>query len=173
MKRTVILYEEAYEAILRENIEILAKLWKTMGYEVIELRVQEEESPDLYMNEMVRLKEDYLVTFAMAGFAWRALMGQVRFNTLPTMQIHILVGDLPHYDFFLKKEYGIQCFFFTDCPNIYTEWRKKYPLLPYLSRIPTLYMTEELTEEEKRLNRENFRKVIQNVMTFIETPTVL
>lgn len=107
MKRTVILFEEAYEVILRENIEILAGLWETMGYEVIVLRVKEEESQDLYMNELVRLNEDYLVTFAMAGFDWQALMGQVRFNTLPTMQIHILVGDLPHYDFFLKKEYGI------------------------------------------------------------------
>lgn len=173
MKRTVILYEEVYGTILRENLAILATLWKDMGYEVIELVVKEEESPDLYMNELVRLKEDYLVTFAMAGFAWRALMGQVRYNTLPAMQIHILVGELPHYDFFLKKEYGIHCFFFTDCMNIFAGWKQKYPQLPFLSYMPMLYMAEELTEEEKRLNRDNLQSVIQEVMVFIETPRVL
>ncbi|MFG6358651.1 MAG: hypothetical protein K1W26_17800 [Acetatifactor sp.] len=173
MKRTVILYEEVYGAILGENIAILIALWQDAGYEVIELAVKEEESPDLYMNELVRLKEDYLVTFAMAGFAWRALMGQVRYNTLPAMQIHILVGDLPHYDFFLRKEYGIQCFFFTDCPHIFREWKNVYPQIPFLSLIPMLYMAEELTEVEKQRNRDNLRGIIQSVMDFIEKPQVL
>lgn len=144
-----------------------------MQYETVELFVSEEESPDTYMNELVRLKEDFLVTFAMAGFTWRGLMEQVRFNTLMTMQIHILIGELPQYDFFLQKEYGIQSFFFTDNDKIVKNWKSRYPLVPFLKGIPTLYVSKNLTEEEKQRNRENLQNVLQTVMAFIEEPSVL
>ena len=107
MKKVVILYEEMHGKILRENVSILKELWQGLGYEVVELVVSENVSPDEYMNKLVGIKEDFLVTFAMAGFAWKGWMEQVRFNTLAVMQIHILIGHLPFYDYFLQKEYGI------------------------------------------------------------------
>ena len=101
MKRAVMLCDERNRAILSETISIMESVWNDEGYEVSIFFVSENESPDIYMNELVRLKEDFVVTFAMAGFSWRGLMEQVRFNTLPAMQIHILLGSLPQYDFFL------------------------------------------------------------------------
>lgn len=173
MKRTVILCDERNRNILSETISVMEEIWHDMGYEIIEFFVSEEESPDTYMNELVRLKEDFLVTFAMAGFAWRGLMEQVRFNTLMTMQIHILIGELPQYDFFLQKEFGIHSFFFTDNEKIAKKWKERYPLVPFLKGIPTLYVSECLTEEEKQCNRENLKGVLQTVMAFIEKPSVL
>lgn len=173
MKSVVFLYEKFNETVLQENIMILKEIWENIGYEVRELVVREAESPDVYMNELVRLEEDFLVTFAMAGFAWRGLMEQVRFNTLATMQIHILIGNLPFYDYYLQKEYGIHSFFFTDCNEIYDNWKKRYPHIPFMKNIPTLYLADRLTDAEKKINRETYRSLLKEVMTYIEEPSVL
>lgn len=173
MKRVVILCDESNRAILKETISIMKELWSGMGYEAAEMFVSETVSPDYYMNELVRLKEDFLVTFAMAGFSWRGLMEQVRFNTLDAKQIHILIGELPQYDFFLQKEFGIHSFFFADNQKIVKNWKHKYQLVPFLKEMPALYLAERLTEEEKRLNRGNLEGVLQEVMEFIEKPSVL
>ncbi|MDE6128263.1 MAG: hypothetical protein K2G16_03620 [Lachnospiraceae bacterium] len=173
MKKAVMLCDKKNRVILAETMSIMKEIWRDMGYEVMELFISEEESPDKYMNKLVELKEDFLVTFAMAGFAWRGLMEQVRFNTLMAMQIHILIGELPQYDFFLQKEYGIHSFFFTDNEKIAKDWKERYSLVPFLKGIPTLYVSERLTEEEKRLNRENLKGVLQTVTAFIEKPSVL
>ena len=173
MQRVVFLCEKDLEPIVRENLLILQSLWEELGYEVTKLLVEEQKSPDIYMNELVRLEEDFLVTFAMAGFSWCDLMERVRFNTLGTMQIHILVGNLPHYDFYLHKEYGIQSFFVTDCDEIFSDWKVRYPLLPFMDKIPTLYMGEHLTEEEKAANRSNLQEMLLRILAFIKTPTVL
>lgn len=173
MKRAVILYEEINEKILSQNVSILKELWQEIGYEVVVLAVSENVSPDEYMNKLVSIKEDFLITFAMAGFEWRGWMEQVRFNTLAVMQIHILIGHLPFYDIFLQKEYGIQSFFFTDSRDIFENWKEKYPQIPYMGSIPTLYMAEHLTEEEINVNRTNFRQMLWQVFSFIEKPSVL
>lgn len=173
MKRAVVLYEEINEKILNENILILKELWQENGYEVVELVVSENVSPDEYMNKLVSIKEDFLITFAMAGFGWRGWMEQVRFNTLAVMQIHILIGHLPFYDVFLQKEYGIQSFFFTDSGEIFEGWKEKYPQIPYMGCISTLYMAEHLTEEEKSANRANLQNMLSQVFSFIEKPSVL
>ncbi len=173
MKRVVILYDEINEKILRENVSTLKELWQEIGYGVVELVVSENISPDEYMNKLVGMKEDFLITFAMAGFGWRGCMEQVRFNTLAVMQIHILIGYLPFYDFFLQKEYGIQSFFFTDNVEILEGWKEKYPQIPYMDSIPALYMAEHLTEKEKTANREIFQQMLRKVFSFIEKPSVL
>ena len=173
MKRAVMLCDERNRAILSETISIMESVWNDEGYEVTIFFVSENESPDIYMNELVRLKEDFVVTFAMAGFSWRGLMEQVRFNTLPAMQIHILLGSLPQYDFFLQKEHGIHSFFFADDAELVKKWKKRYALVPFLKEIPTLYVSECLTEEEKCLNRKNLQGIIQATMAFIEKPSVL
>lgn len=173
MKKTVILYEGINQAILKENISILKKLWQEMEYEVIELIIYEDVSPDEYMNKLVAVKADYLITFAMAGFEWRGLMEQVRFNTLAMMQIHILVGDLPYYDYYLHKEYGIQNFFYTDNREIYGRWKEQYPQIPYMGELPMLYVAEHLTEKERAANSANLHKMIQQVREFIEKPKIL
>lgn len=173
MKKAVILYEKINEKLLRVNIAVFKELWQVIGYEVVELAVSEEVSQDEYRNQIVNMSEDFLITFAMAGFSWQAWMGQVWFNTLAAMQIHILVGHLSFYDVFLQKEYGIQSFFFTDSREIYENWKEKYPLVPYMGYIPTLYMAEYLTEEEKDENRANFQKIIHQVLSFVEKPSVL
>lgn len=173
MKRVVFLYEKMNEAILRENILILRNLWEELGYDVTEMVVEEQTSGDIYMNELVRLGEDFLITFAMAGFSWRGFTEQVRYNVLATMQIHILIGNLPHYDFYLRKEYGIQSFFVTDCEEIFSDWKKRYPQLLFMDKIPTLYMAEHLTEVEKKENRANLQNMLQRVFAFIENPAVL
>ncbi|MDE5893734.1 MAG: hypothetical protein K2H45_12505 [Acetatifactor sp.] len=173
MKRVVFLYEKMNEAILRENLLILRRIWEDLEYEVTELVIEEQTSPDIYMNELVRLGEDFLVTFAMAGFAWRGFTEQARFNVLATMQIHILIGNLPHYDFYLQEEYGIQCFFVTDCKEIFEDWKKRYPQLPFMSRIPTLYLAEHLTEIEREANYANLREMLLGILAFIENPMVL
>ncbi len=173
MKRVVMLCDERNRAILSETISIMESVWNEMGYEGTVFWVSENESPDTYMNELVRLKEDFLVTFAMAGFSWRGLMEQVRFNTLPAMQIHILLGSLPQYDFFLQKEHGIHSFFFADDAELVKRWKKRYALVPFLKKIPTLYASERLTEEERCLNRKNLKDIIQEAMAFIEKPSVL
>ena len=173
MKRVVFLYEKIFESIMKENLLILRSLWEELGYEVTEMVVEEQISPDIYMNELVRLKEDFLITFAMAGFSWRGLMGQVRFNTLATMQIHILIGNMPYYDFYLHKEYGIQSFFATDCDEIFVKWKERYPKLPFMDKFPTLYMAEQLTEVEKRANRISLQEMLLRIFAFIEKPVVL
>lgn len=160
MKRTVILYEEINEKILRENVSILKELWQEMGYETVELVISGNGSPDEYMNKLVSMKEDFLITFAMAGFEWRGWMEQVRFNTLAVMQIHILIGHLPFYDNYLQKEYGIQSFFFTDNRDIFDNWREKYPQIPYMGSLPRLYMAEQLSEEEMNANRTSFQQML-------------
>ena len=171
MKKTVILCEEKNRQVLRETISILKELWENMGYEALIRYLEEDASPDKYMNELVNLKEEFVVTFAMAGFEWRGLMEQVRFNTLAAMQIHILIGELPQYDFFLKKEFGIHSF--TDSEVIAGNWKTKYPLVPFLKKCPPLYISEHLSDEEKQLNRENLKDILKTVMAFIEKPSVL
>lgn len=173
MKKVVFLYEKINEAILQENLLILRGLWEDLEYEVTELVVEEHTSPDVYMNELVRLGEDFLVTFAMAGFAWRGFTEQSRYNLLATMQIHILIGNMPLYDFYLHEEYGIQSFFVTDNEEIYSNWKTNYPQILYMDKIPTLYMAERLAEAEKRENRANLKKMLERIFTFIENPTVL
>ena len=173
MKRVVFLYEKMNEAILRESILILRNLWEELEYDVAEMVVEEQISADIYMNELVRLGEDFLITFAMAGFAWCGFTEQVRYNVLATMQIHILIGNLPHYDFYLRKEYGIQSFFVTDCEEIFFNWKKRYPQLLFMDKIPTLYMAEHLTEVEKEENRTNLKNMLQRIFAFIENPVVL
>lgn len=173
MKKVVFLYEKINEVILRENLRILRRLWEDLEYEVTELVVEEHTSPDVYMNELVRQEEDFLVTFAMAGFAWRGFTGQSRYNLLTTMQIHILVGNLPHYDSYLHEEYGIQSFFVTDSEEIYSDWKMKYPQLLFMDKIPTLYMAEHLAEAEKRENQANLKKMIERIFAFIENPVAL
>lgn len=173
MKRVVFLYEKVNELILRGNLLILRGLWENLEYKVTEMMIEEQVSPDKYVNELVELKEDFLVTFAMAGLAWPDLLGQVRFNALAAMQIHILTGNLPYYDSYLRKEYGIHSFFVTDCEEIFSNWKKKYPQLPFLDKIPTLYMAEHLTEEEKMANCTTLREMLLRILAFIETPSVL
>lgn len=173
MKKVVILYEEMNRSVLRENISILKGLWKDMGYEVTELMVQAEVSPDIYMNELVRLKEDFLVTFAMAGFEWRGLTEQMRFNALEAMQIHILIGNLPHYDFYLQKEYGIHSFIVTDCKDVFANWKIKYPQIPFMDIMPMLYTAENLTEEEKSTNQSNLQAMLCRILAYIENPSPL
>lgn len=158
---------------MRDNLLILQNIWEEQGYEVTELLVEEHISPDIYMNKLVDLKEDFLVTFAMTGFTWYDLMGRVRFNTLAAMQIHILMGNLPHYDSFLRNEYGFQNFFVTDSKDIFLDWKKKYPLLPYMDWIPTLYMAEHLTEAEKRANQISLQEILLRIFAFIKNPAVL
>lgn len=158
---------------MRENLLIFRNIWEEQGYEAMELLVEEQKSPDIYMNELAALEEDFLVTFAMTGFSWCDLLERVRFNTLATMQIHILMGNLPHYDLFLRKEYGIQCFFITDSNALFSDWKTKYPLLPYMDRIPTLYMAEHLTEVEKMANYANLREMLLKIFAFIKKPVVL
>lgn len=173
MKRVVILYEEINQKVLRVNISVLKELWQDMGYEAVELVISEDGSSDEYMSQLVSLREDFVITFAMAGFSWQGWMEQVWFNTLAAMQIHILVGHLPFYDDFLQKEYGIQSFFFADSREIFENWKDRYPQIPYMGSIPMLYMAEQLTEEEKNENRRNFQKIIHQVFSFIEKPSVL
>lgn len=173
MKRVVFLCEKILEPVMLDNLLILQSLWEELGYEVTKMLVEEQKSPDIYMNELVRLEEDFLVTFAMAGFSWPDLMERVRFNTLAAMQIHILIGNLPYYDFYLHKEYGIQSFFVTDCDEIFLEWKKRYPLLPFMDKIPILYVAEHLTEVEKTANRVNLREMLLRIFAFIENPAVL
>lgn len=158
---------------MRDNLLIMQSLWEELGYEVIEMVVEEQTSPDVYMNELVRLEENFLVTIAMAGFSWCGLMGQVRFNTLAAMQIHILMGNLPYYDSYLHKEYGIQSFFVTDCEEIFSNWKVRYPQLPFMDKLPTLYIAEHLTEEERAVNRINLREMFLRIFAFIEKPVVL
>lgn len=158
---------------MRDNLLILQNLWEELGYEVTEMAIEEQVSPDVYMNELVRLGEDFLITFAMAGFSWCGLMEQVRFNTLAAMQIHILPGDLPHYEFYMHKEYGIQSFFVTDCDQIFSGWRERYPQIPFMDKLPTLYMAEHLTEMEKEANRANLREMLLRIFAFIQNPAVL
>lgn len=173
MKRVVILYEEINEKILRENVSILKELWQKDKYEVVELVISENISSDEYMNKLVSLREDFLITFAMAGFGWRGWMEQVRFNTLAVMQIHILIGHLSFYDNFLQMEYGIQHFFFTDNREIFEGWKEKYPQIPYMGSVPTLYVAEHLSEKEINVNRTNFQHMLYQVFSFIEKPSVL
>lgn len=173
MKKVVILYEEINQAVLQENISILKGLWEEMGYAVTELMVQAKVSPDIYMNELVRLKESFLVTFAMAGFEWSGLTEQMRFNVLETMQIHILIGNLPYYDFYLQKEYGIHSFIVTDCRDIFANWKTKYPQIPFMDIIPTLYTAKDLTEDEKNANRTNYQAMLRRILAYIENPSPL
>lgn len=173
MKTTVILCNEINRPILEETIHILKELWEEMGYEALIRYLEEDASPDKYMNELYHLKEEFVVTFAMAGFEWRGLMEQVRFNTLAAMQVHILIGELPQYDYFLQKEFGIHSFFFSDSENIVRNWKTKYPLVPFLKKYPSLCVSEHLSSEEKRVNRERLKDILQTVMKFIEKPSVL
>lgn len=173
MRRVVFLYDKINEVILRENLLILREIWENREYKVVEMVIEEEISHDRYMNELVALKEDFLVTFAMAGFSWRSLTEQARFNALAAMQIHILIGDQPYYDFYLRKEYGIHSFFVTDCEKIFLDWKKKYSQLPFLDMLPTLYLAEYLTEEEKKANYTTLQEMLLRIFSFIENPSVL
>lgn len=173
MKKTAILCKEEDKLFLGNIVQAVQEIWKDRGYESTVIPVSQEISPDNYMNMLVRLDADFLVTFGMAGFEWRALMEQVRYNTLFAKQIHILMGNLTHYDYYLRKEYGIQCFFFTDNEGLFEDWKRKYPLLPYFEKIPPLRIAGHLTKEEKLANRENLERVMDKVISFVEKPSVL
>lgn len=173
MKKVVILYEERYRNALQANIIILKEIWADMEYSVEELAVRPEVSPDIYVNKLVMWEEEFLITFTMAGLEWPGMTEQPRFNALGAMQIHILPGNLPCYDSGLRREYGIHSFFVTDCRDIFADWKIKYPQIPFMHLIPALYLGENLTEEQKEINRTNLRQMLQRVLAYIDDPQPL
>ena len=170
MKKAVVIYDGKNKALIEELLRTLEHIWVNKGYECILLMTKDDRG---FMPEVDRLNADILMTIAMAGFEHRNMGEGVCYNNLRAKQIHILIGNIPKYDVYLRKELGIHLFLFTDNEQIYTGWKQKYPLISFLEKIPMLYIGEHLTSVEKDRNEKNLEKMICRVFSFIKEPSVL
>lgn len=167
-KKTLILYDIEHEKVLQDLLEIIEQILKGEGHEVIRILVSRQKKGHEYLEELKKLDADYLISIAMAGFSWTTLASQVAYNLLYAKQIHILVGDYENYEEFLKKEYAMNLFFFTDHPKWFQNWEEKYPGIPYLEKIPTLYIGKNLSVAEKQADNKIMKQVINKVIDMAE-----
>lgn len=170
MKKAVIIYDGKDKVVVDDLLTVLGRIWEKRGYECILLMTRDDRD---FMAEVEQMNADILMTIAMAGFEHKNMTEGVCYNTLRAKQIHILIGNIPKYDVYLRKELGIHLFLFTDNDQVYAGWREKYPALPFLEKIPTLYIGKKLNGTEKSRNEKNLENVIGRVFSFIKEPSVL
>lgn len=166
--KTVIVYEKGHAQVLSDLLAIVEQIVKEKGHQVIQMPVSEEKKGHEYLEELKKVDADYLISFAMAGFAWKTLASQVAYNLLYAKQIHILIGDYDGYEQFLKKEYAINLFFFADNKRWLSGWEERFPGVPYLEQIPGLYIGKKLTPIERQTDKKIMETVIDKVIQMVE-----
>lgn len=167
-KKTILVYEKGHEEVLADLLSLTEQIWSEKGCNVIRMSVSQEKKGHEYLAELKEQDADYLISFAMAGFSWKTLASQVSYNLLYAKQIHILIGDYDGYEEFLKKEYAISLFFFTDHKKWIADWEEKYPGIPFLKKIPSLYIGKNLSLMEKQTDKRIMTQIIDEVMDIVE-----
>lgn len=173
MKKAVIIYDEENADILKEVVSITEQIWKDKEYEITKTCVSSEKKPHEYLDELRASGAAFVITYGMAGFQWSTLQEKVGYNIVKAKQIHILPGCLPIYDEYLRKEYAINLFFYADNEEIIRQRKGTYAEIPYLKKMPILYMANKLTVKEKIRNVANLNRIFDEVLDFIEKPSIL
>lgn len=146
-KRVIIVYRER-DALFKENmIQAVKKAWEDRGYVTEKISVLENLPWEKYLPCFQNGNVLWLVTIDMAGFGWSTLLEGSAYNLLHIRQLHLLTQDRGQYDEFLRKEYAINLFFFTDNPETVKDWERKYPLLPHLGLMKSQKHLEDVVDE--------------------------
>lgn len=132
----LILYRKQISNEKRELVRTVCRAWEKRGYQTAELPIDEERASESYLSEVRKQNPEYLVTIDMVGFGWTTLLEGSVYNLLHAKQLHLLTGDCGQYDTFLRKEYAINLFFFSDSMETVKNREKEYPLLPHLEWMP-------------------------------------
>ena len=167
-KKTFILYDIEHEEVLEDFLAVLEQILKEKGHVAGRILVTPQKKGYQYLEELKKLDADYLISIAMAGFTWTTLTSQPAYNLLYAKQIHILLGDYNNYDEFLQQEYAMNLFFFADHPKWLRNWEEKYPGIPYLEQIPTLYIGKALSRQERQTDYKIMEQVIEKVINMVE-----
>lgn len=167
-KKTVLVYEKAHEEVLQDLLSVTEQLWQAKGYDILRLPVSSQRRNYEYVEELQRMDAEYLLSFAMAGFGWKTLTSQVSYNLLYAKQMHILIGDYGDYEKFLQKEYAINLFFFADNKKWTENWEERYPGIPFMERIPQLYIGKNLSALEKQEDNRIMQQIMDTVHSIVE-----
>ena len=167
-KKAIIIFEDCHREILNDLIRDAEKIFEEKQYIVNKICILSKKPGHSYFEQLKKEKPDYIVSFAMAGFQWRTLASQVSYNLLYAKQIHILIGDYDVYETFLQKEYAINLFFFADNEKWTKEWEQRYVGIPYMRKVPTIFIGKNLSYEEKRSNQRNLHQIIDQVIRIVE-----
>jgi len=166
-KKIAVIYEDVHEEILNEMIDVMESFLKKNNI-VVKMIVNTEEPRYKFMAKLEKENVDCLITFAMAGFGGKTLIGHNSYNLICAKQIHILVGDYPYYHEFLKGEHGINLFFFADHGKWVSNWHKEYRGVQFFEKIPPLYIGKKLTSNEKKADENTMRNIIAKVSEIVE-----
>lgn len=167
-KKAIIIFEECHREVLKDLITDAEKIFKEKQYIVDRICISDNKAGHIYFGQLKNENPDYIVSFAMAGFQWKTLASQVSYNLLYAKQIHILIGDYDVYETFLQKEYAINLFFFADNDKWTKEWEQRYVGIPYMRKVPTIFIGKNLSCEEKRSNQRNLHQIIDQVISIVE-----
>lgn len=170
-RKAVVVYEQEHKQILKDILGMAENKLKNCGCDVLLMEVSADKKGYEYYTELEKYDADYLLSFAMAGFQWDTLTGQVSYNRLYAKQIHILIGDYEVYEEYLQKEFAINLFFFADNAHWIKDWKTKYTGVPFMEKIPTIFCGEKLSVLEKEQNKKIICYVIDKVIAFTEGKT--
>lgn len=166
-KKIAIIYEDVNKEILGEVIDITESILNKNNI-VVEMMVNSREPRYKFQARLVEQDADYLITFAMAGFGGKTLIGHNSYNLVCAKQIHILIGDYSHYHELLKGEHGINMFFFADHGKWVNRWREEYKGVQFFEKIPPLYIGKKLTSNEKKADENTIRNLVDKVVELVE-----
>lgn len=166
-KKVAIIYEMTHKEVLQELVEMTERILNQKNT-VVRLEVSSEEQRHLFFERVKTKNPDYLITFAMAGFGGKTLLGHNSYNLICAKQIHILIGDYSYYHKFLKGEHGINLFFFADHGKWINNWQKEYRGVQFFEKIPPLYIGKKLTPNEKKADENTMRNIIAKVAEIVE-----
>lgn len=167
-KKTVIIYEKEHSDVLADAITVTEQILKEKNHTVLRMPISQEKRGYEYFEELKKYDADYLISFAMAGFGWKTLSSQVSYNLLYAKQVHILIGDYAGYEEFLQKEYAINLFFFADNNKWTRDWENRYPGIPYMEKIPPVYIGKNLSVMERQADRKIIRRIVDRVTEIVE-----
>lgn len=165
-KKVAIIYEISHKEILHDLVGVTEGIINHNN--VIRMEVNGEEPRHVFIENVKKEEPDYLITFAMAGFGGKTLIGHNMYNLICAKQIHILIGDYQYYHKFLKGEHGINLFFFADCGKWVNNWQKEYRGIQFFEKIPPLYIGRKLTSNEKKADENTIRNIIAKVVEIVE-----
>lgn len=171
-KKVAIVYETAHKEVLAELIGITEGILNKKNT-VVRISVNSEEPRHKFIGQLEKEDVDYLITFAMAGFGGKTLIGHNSYNLIYAKQIHILIGDYSYYHDFLKGEHGINMFFFADNGKWVMRWKDEYRGVPHLEKIPPLYIGKRLSANEKKADEMTMQSIIAKVSGIVEGEDVI
>ncbi len=96
MKKMLLVYEEGakreYEDILKQLRE--HEIWTSLGVEEVEeLELKHVGSHGTELVKLSGCQADVIISFNMAGFQYKTLLDNYRYNIMPVRQLHLILKE--------------------------------------------------------------------------------